>query len=75
MNISADYFIRGNNTGFESDMLLELINSMDKVPREAAIRMLREFIIAINYTQNKHVTDFPTPDTNYNKNIEKNQNS
>ena len=49
MNVSADYLIRGKNNGFEDDMLMELLNSMDKYPREAAIRILREYISVVNH--------------------------
>ena len=49
MNISADYFIRGKETGFESDMIIEMINSMDKYPREAILRILREYIGVVNH--------------------------
>ena len=41
-NVSADYFIRGKGNGFETDTVLELISSMDKRPREGALRILRE---------------------------------
>lgn len=49
MDISADYFIRGNKSGFESDMIIELIDSMDKVPREAILRMLREYVSVVHH--------------------------
>ena len=49
MDISADYFIRGKKTGFESDMIMELINSMEKVPREAILRMLREYVSVVHH--------------------------
>lgn len=48
MNISADYFIRGKQGSFESDMIMELIDSMDKLPREAILRMLREYVSVIH---------------------------
>lgn len=53
MNISADYLILGRNNGFEQDTLIELINSMDKVSAESAIRILREYIYAIHRVQEK----------------------
>jgi len=53
MNVSADYFIRGNKNGFEADTLIELLNSMEKHPREAALNILREFVSAISYMENK----------------------
>lgn len=43
MNVSADYFIRGKNNGFETDTLTEILNSMDKRSREGAMRILREY--------------------------------
>ena len=52
LNISADYFIRGNNQGFEIDALSELLNSMDKYSRESAINILREFANSINHIKN-----------------------
>ena len=42
-NVSADYFICGMGNGFETDTILELISSMDKRPREGALRILREY--------------------------------
>ncbi len=52
MDISADYFIRGRKNGFESDMLTEMFSSMDKNSREAGVRMLREYVSAINHLSN-----------------------
>ena len=49
INISADYFIRGNTESFETDMILEMINSMDSKSREHLIRIMREYIEAINH--------------------------
>ena len=54
VNISADYFIRGNKNGFEADALVELLHSMDKRSRESAIRILREYIEVVNYLQSKN---------------------
>ncbi len=42
-NICADYLIRGKDNGFETDTLIELLDSMDKRSRESALRILREF--------------------------------
>lgn len=42
-NMSADYFIRGHQNGFESDMVIELINRMPKHAKDGAIRILREY--------------------------------
>ena len=51
-NISADYFIRGNKQGFETDMILEMLNSMDNGSREHLILIIREYIAAINTLKN-----------------------
>lgn len=48
-NVSADYFIRGKEQGFETDKILELLNSMDKDSRESAIRILQEYAYAIHH--------------------------
>lgn len=53
MNVSADYFIRGNDNNFETDMLLEVLNSMDKRSREGAVRILREYADVIHHLQEK----------------------
>lgn len=50
-NVSADYFIRGRNSGFETDTILELISSMDKRPREGALRILREYTDVVRNLQ------------------------
>lgn len=52
-NVSADYFIRGKGNGFETDTILELIDSMDKRPREGALRILREYADVIYKLQEK----------------------
>ena len=53
MNISADYFIRGKGNGFETDTVLELISSMDKLPRESALRIMREYANVVNALEMK----------------------
>lgn len=53
MNVSADYFIRGVNQGFETDTILELINSMDKHSRESAMRILREYAYSIHRVKSR----------------------
>lgn len=53
MNVSADYFIRGRDNGFETDTLVELLASMDKRSRESALRILREFTDVVYQLQNK----------------------
>ena len=47
-DISADYIIRGNRETFETDMILEMLNSMDSKAREHALHILRVYIEAIN---------------------------
>lgn len=47
-NISADYIIRGNNNGFETDMIIEMTDSMDSKAKEHLIVIIREYITAIN---------------------------
>ncbi len=61
-NISADYFIRGNKEGFETNSILELINSLDKSSKEYAIRILRDYVRAIHTCQekNKEVSEHQT---------------
>lgn len=50
-NISADYIIRGNHEGFEIDMIIEMLHSMDKKSKEYAVRILRDYIEAIHSLQ------------------------
>ncbi len=50
-NVSADYFIRGKGNGFETDTVLELLDSMDKRPREGALRILREYTDVVRKLQ------------------------
>ncbi len=54
MNISADYFIRGNSNGFETDAILEILNSLDKSSRESALRILREYANAVQHLHSIH---------------------
>lgn len=56
MNVSADYFIRGRDNGFETDTLVELLDSMDKHSRESALRILREYADVVYRLQNKKET-------------------
>ena len=48
MNVSADYFIRGKDNDFETDTILELLNSLDTHSRESALQILNEYVFAIN---------------------------
>lgn len=54
-NVSADYFIRGNGNGFETDIVIELLSSIDKRPREAAVRILREYVDMVHRLQQDNV--------------------
>lgn len=54
-NVSADYFIRGNGNGFEADTILELLSSMDKRPKEGAIRILREYVDMVHKLQQENL--------------------
>lgn len=53
MNVSADYIIRGKDNGFETDALIEILNSMDKRSREGALRILREYADVIHQVQTR----------------------
>ncbi len=57
MNISSDYLIFGKKNGFEFDSLTELVHSMDKDAAESAIRILREYVYAINHIQEKYAKE------------------
>lgn len=46
-NVSADYIVLGHNTGFESDLILELLGSFTPQQREHALNILTEFQKAI----------------------------
>ena len=46
-NVSADYFIRGKNSGFAADTMIELISSLEEPFRSSAIRLLREYVQSI----------------------------
>ena len=50
-NVSADYFIRGKGNGFETDSIIELIDSMDKRPKEGALNILREYVDVVHKLQ------------------------
>lgn len=50
-DISADYIVFGKEQGFEADMILELLNSMSSYQRECAIRILKEFSLALKNQQ------------------------
>lgn len=47
INVSADYFIRGHEEGFEMDAVLAVLNSMDPAAKESALSILRAFLQAI----------------------------
>ncbi len=48
LNISADYIILGKNKRYESDVLLELFNSLNPSDQIHAITILAEFTKAVN---------------------------
>ena len=50
-NVSGDYFIRGKGNGFETDSIIELIDSMDKRPKEGALNILREYVDVVHKLQ------------------------
>lgn len=58
-NISADYIIRGNGNhqGFEIDMIIEMLHSMDKKSKEYAVKILRDYIEAIHSLQDNSSHD------------------
>lgn len=58
MNVSADYFIRGNNGDFETDTVLELLNSLDEHSRKSALIILNEYVTAIYHSQKNTPNDF-----------------
>lgn len=47
-NISADYIIFGKKEGFETDLVLEMLRTMDPVSKGYAVNILREFIESVN---------------------------
>ncbi|MCI9137005.1 MAG: helix-turn-helix transcriptional regulator [Lachnospiraceae bacterium] len=49
-HISADYLILGNQNGFQTDMILELLKDLDNSQLESAIRILCEFVNALRHT-------------------------
>ena len=57
VNVSADYIIRGNQQGFESDMVIEMLHTMDDKSKSHAVRILREYVEAINELQKKNNPD------------------
>lgn len=48
-HISADYIILGNHSDFQTDMILELLNGLPDIQRESAIRILNEFVNALQH--------------------------
>ncbi len=49
--------IRGNQQGLESDMLVEMLHTMDDKSKSHAVRILREYVEAINELQKKNNPD------------------
>lgn len=50
-NISADYLIFGNDNGFECDTVIELLNHMEPIERDSAVRILTEFSLVLSHTK------------------------
>lgn len=46
-NVSADYFIRGKNSGFAADTVIELLSTLEEPFRGAAVRILREYVQSV----------------------------
>lgn len=46
-NISSDYIVFGRESGFDSDAVIELINSLDEQSKVHALNILAEFAKAI----------------------------
>ena len=46
--ISADYIIYGKHEDFETDMIIEMLHSMEPKARGYAVRILRDYIEAVN---------------------------
>ncbi len=55
MDISADYLILGHENDFETDALMEMINSMDEYSRASAVRILQEYINAIHHLRSEKI--------------------
>ncbi|MEE1032333.1 MAG: helix-turn-helix transcriptional regulator [Ruminococcus sp.] len=56
-DISADYIIRGNNENFETDMILEMMRSLDPKSREYGIRILRNYVESISSLKKEYSPD------------------
>ena len=53
VNISADYFILDNNVDYETDLIIEMIKSMDSSSKEHFIHIMKEYAEAVNHIQNQ----------------------
>lgn len=51
-NVSADYIINGHDQGFETDIVIEHLSTMDVPYRKYAIRLLTEYCNAIHHKTN-----------------------
>lgn len=47
LNVSADYIILGKGHGYEMDVLLELFQGLDEPYIESAVKILSEYVKAI----------------------------
>ncbi len=50
VGISADYIVLGKDQDFETDMVLELLNSLTPNQRDCAVRILKDFSFALKTT-------------------------
>lgn len=52
LGISADYLILGKDENFETDMVIELLHTINPESRPYAIQILKNYIDAVNALQN-----------------------
>jgi len=48
MDVSADYLIRGHENGFEQDILIEMVSSVDRPYRAPLLRIIKEYVETIH---------------------------
>lgn len=48
LNVSADFLLFGTHQGFESDMIIEMIRSIDNDFRPFAIQILKNYVEAVH---------------------------
>lgn len=62
-NVSADYFIHGSENGMEIDVMIGLIESLDKTQRESALRILSYIVQSMKYSEEKAQINYRKKDT------------